>query len=88
MTIVAVKTVPGRSKEFVEECERFRGCRMGGHGGIGFVADIVIASDIVGRNITGAYLIARFEHRAFEVRCSGIFLDEVAHVDDKVGPYI
>ena len=88
MTIVAVKTVPGRTKEAVEECERFRGCRMGGHGGIGFVADIVIAGDIVGRNIAGVYLIARFEHRAFEVRCFGIFLDEVAQVDDKVSPNI
>ena len=84
MTIVAVKTVPGRTKEVVEERERFRGCRMGRHGEIGFVADIVIASDIVGRNIAGAYLIACLRHRAFEVRRFGIFLDEVAHVDDKV----
>ena len=85
MTIVTVKTVPGGAKEVVEECERIRGCRMGGHGGISFVADIVIASDIVGRNIAGVYLIARFDHRAFEVRRFGIFLDEVAHVDDKIG---
>ena len=88
MTIVTVKTVPGRTKEAVEECERFRGCRMGGHGGIGFVADVVIAGDVVRRNIAGAYLIARFDHRAFEVRRFGVFLDEVAHVDDKVSPNI
>ena len=85
MTIVTVKTVPGRTKEVVEECERFCGCRMGGHGGIGFVADIVIASDVVRIDIAGAYLIACFKHRAFEVRRSGVFLDEVTHVDDKIG---
>ena len=59
---------------------------MGGHGGVSFVADIVIASDIVRIDIAGVYLLARFEHRAFEVRRFGIFLDEVAHVDDKVSP--
>ena len=85
MTQVAVKTVPGRTKVIVEVRERFRGCRMGGHGGIGFVADIVIASDIVRIDIAGAYLVASFEHRAFEVGRFGIFLDEVAHVDDKIG---
>ena len=86
MTQVAVKTVPGRTKVIVEVRERFRSCLVGGHGGIGFVADIVIASDIVRIDIAGAYLVARFEHRAFEVGRFGIFLDEVAHVDDKVSP--
>ena len=85
MTQIAIKTIIGGAKEAVEERERFCGCRMGGHGGISFVADIVIAGDIVRRNIAGAYLFARFGHRAFEIRRFGIFLDEVAHVDDEVG---
>ena len=87
MAQIVIKTIIGGTKKIVEERERFRGCLVGGHGGIGFVADIVIAGDIVRIDIAGAYLIARFDHReAFEVRRFGIFLDEIAQVDDKVGP--
>ena len=65
---------------------RFRGCRSSWHRGIGLVAHIVIAGDMARINFVRAQLIARLGHRAFEIWRVRIFLNQVAEVNDHIGP--
>ena len=49
-----------------------------GHCGIGFVADVVITGDVVGREAEVVNLFEGFAQRLVETGCLGVFLDKVA----------
>ena len=83
--VAPVEAVPGRAVTAVVQVEGAGGDRMGGHGGVGFVAHIVVAGHVAHGQGAGAQLLQGLVQGAVEDRGVGVFLDQVAQVDGEVG---